>query len=165
MPLTLKDKEKDLPLDQFVGETEGAYTAVERPNASDNRPKIRLLLATMGSGEEQWKHAVDELRVEKGLVAVAGLGLSQEQSIDAARQLRKTAIPMIADLITADGFDTSGAIDRVGSINGLVRVAMPNRDQLITLGKSLDTGPHKVALSGSDRFVVLRWTRCSAGKA
>ncbi|MFG2480643.1 hypothetical protein [Streptomyces fagopyri] len=149
-PLTSKGREKDLTLDQFVGEIEGAYTAVERANESDSRPKIRLVLANMGSGEERWEHAVDGLKAEKGLVAVVGMGLSQQQSVDAARSLSKAGIPMVADLITADGFDTTGAIDRLGPINGLVRVAIPNEEQLIALGKELDTGPHTVALIGSE---------------
>ncbi|MDX5570036.1 helix-turn-helix transcriptional regulator [Streptomyces sp. ID05-04B] len=149
-PLTSRGKQKDLTLDQFVGEIEGAYTAVERANESDSHPKIRLVLANMGSGEERWEHAVDGLKAEKGLVAVVGMGLSQQQSVDAARALSKVGIPMVADLITADGFDSTGAIDPRGPINGLVRIAMPNRDQLTALGRNLDTGPHTVALIGSD---------------
>ncbi|MEH0517372.1 MULTISPECIES: ABC transporter substrate-binding protein [unclassified Streptomyces] len=149
-PLTSQGKQKDLTLDQFVGEIEGAYTAVERANESDSHPKIRLVLANMGSGEERWAHAVEGLKAEKGLVAVVGMGLSQQQSVDAARALSKAGIAMVADLITADGFDSTGAIDPHGPINGLVRVAMPNKDQLTALGKKLDTGPHTVALIGSD---------------
>ncbi|MFF1444403.1 hypothetical protein [Streptomyces sp. NPDC058295] len=138
-------KAKDLTLDQFVGEVEGAYTAVERANGDDGPLKIRLVLANMGSGELHWKRAVDTLThlpEEDNLVAVTGMGLSQQESVDAARALSKESIPMVADLITADGFDTTGTIDSAKNapkrIDGLVRVTLTNAAQLGALGKELD---------------------------
>ncbi|MGC4984700.1 hypothetical protein ACLQ18_29335 [Streptomyces sp. DT193] len=148
-PLTSKNDDKDLTLRQYAGEVEGAYTAVERANAQENRPKIRLLLANMGSGEQSWQHAVDRLKEVEGLVGVVGMGLSQQESVDAARSLSQAGIPMVADLITADGFDTTGTIDDKGPIRGLVRVAMPNARQLAKLGERIPPGQHTAAVVGS----------------
>ncbi|MEU0674589.1 hypothetical protein ABZ330_17185 [Streptomyces sp. NPDC006172] len=149
-PLTSTGKAKDLTLDQFVGEVEGAYTAVERANAGDSPVKIRLVLANMGTGELRWKSTVDALSGVKNLVAVAGMGLSQQESVDAARALSAKDIPMVADLITADGFDTTGAIDAGVAaprpINGLVRVTLTNANQLKALGEELDGDTRTAAL-------------------
>ncbi|WP_405966071.1 hypothetical protein OG613_43175 [Streptomyces sp. NBC_00015] len=159
-------KAKDLTLDQFVGEVEGAYTAVERANADDGPLKIRLVLANMGSGELHWKRAVDTLTglaAADNLVAVTGMGLSQQESVDAARTLGAQDIPMVADLITADGFDTTGIIDSAKNapkrINGLVRVTLTNAAQLGALGEELDGDTRTAALvrtaktpNGTDDF-------------
>ncbi|MER5372884.1 hypothetical protein [Streptomyces sp. NPDC002553] len=153
-PLTSTGKAKDLTQDQFVGEVEGAYTAVEQANAGDSPLKIRLVLANMGSGEVRWKSTVDALSGVKNLVGVAGMGLSQQESVDAARALSAKGIPMVADLITADGFDTTGAIDAGTAapkpINGLVRVTLTNAAQLKALGKELDGDTRTAALVRTD---------------
>ncbi|MEU4169018.1 helix-turn-helix domain-containing protein [Streptomyces sp. NPDC026665] len=153
-PLTSVGKAKDLTLDQFVGEIEGAYTAVERANTGDSPLKIRLVLANMGSGELHWKDTVQALKKVKNLVAVTGMGLSQQESVDAARALSKQDIPMVADLITADGFDTTGSIDSQGRtpkpINGLVRVTLTNAAQLEALGEDLADDTRTAALVRTD---------------
>ncbi|MFE1290227.1 hypothetical protein [Streptomyces sp. NPDC058751] len=149
-PLTSVGKSKDLTLDQFVGEVEGAYTAVERANEGDSPLKIRLVLANMGSGELHWKDTVEALKDDKSLVAVTGMGLSQQESVDAARALSRQDLPMVADLITADGFDTTGSIDSQGRtpepINGLVRVTLTNAAQLEALGEELADDTRTAAL-------------------
>ncbi|MFJ9381686.1 hypothetical protein [Streptomyces sp. NPDC101455] len=148
-PLTSHDSGKDLTLQQYIGEAEGAYTAVERANEQEAGPRIRLLLANMGSGEQKWRDTVDQLKTEKDLVGVVGLGLSQQESVDAARHLSKAGIPMVADLITADGFDSTGTIDHKGQIKGLVRITMPNALQLAALAARITPGRHTAALVGS----------------
>ncbi|MEU6594345.1 hypothetical protein ABZ923_34950 [Streptomyces sp. NPDC046881] len=138
-----------LTVGQYVAELEGAYTAVEEENKKDSRPKIRLLVASMGSSERAWKTAVDKLKARKDaehLVAVAGLGLSQQETVDAARELSKADLPMVGDLITADGFDATGAVDGKGPINGLARVALSNTDQLTAISKTLGSGRRTAAL-------------------
>ncbi|MEU0008050.1 hypothetical protein ABZ079_28255 [Streptomyces sp. NPDC006314] len=138
-----------LTVGQYVAELEGAYTAVEEENNKDSRPKIRLLVASMGSSERAWKTAVDKLKARKDtehLVAVAGLGLSQQETVDAARELSKADLPMVGDLITADGFDATGAVDGKGPINGLARVALSNTDQLTAISKELGSGRRTAAL-------------------
>ncbi|MET9915400.1 hypothetical protein ABZZ74_54005, partial [Streptomyces sp. NPDC006476] len=149
-PLTSAGKAADLTLDQFVGEAEGAYTAVERANTGDSPLKIRLVLANMGSGEQHWQHAVEGLKKVRNLVAVAGMGLSQQESVDAARALSRQNLPMVADLITADGFDTTGTIDSHGHtpqpINGLTRVTLTNAVQLKALGAELKDDTRTAAI-------------------
>ncbi|MFJ3899650.1 hypothetical protein [Streptomyces sp. NPDC090083] len=148
-PMTAKDASKDLAIGQYVSEIEGAYTAVEQQNRQNSFPKIRLVLANMGSGETQWKDSVDRLKAAKHasrLVAVAGMGLSRQESVDAARSLSAADIPMVADLITADGFDTTGTVDGKGPIDGLVRITLTNAVQLTALGKQLQGTGHSAAL-------------------
>ncbi|MDQ0578453.1 hypothetical protein [Streptomyces rishiriensis] len=121
---------------QKVAELEGAYTAVEEEDKKGSRPKTGLLVASMGSFERAWKTAVDKLKAREEaehLVAVAGLGLSQQETVDAARELSQADLPMVGDLITAEGFDATGAVDGKGAINGLVRVALSNNDQLTAI--------------------------------
>jgi hypothetical protein len=147
-PLTSKDV-NNLTVGQYVAELEGAYTAVEEANKKNTRPKIRLLVASMGSSQKHWERAVDQLmarRAKDRLVAVTGLGLSQQETADAARKLSKADLPMVGDLITADGFDATGAVDGKGRINGLARVALSNKDQLTAISKQLPSGKHTAAL-------------------
>ncbi|MDG9709495.1 hypothetical protein [Streptomyces sp. DH10] len=147
-PLTSKDA-NNLTVGQYVAELEGAYTAVEEANKKNTRPKIRLLVATMGSSQKHWERAVDQLvarRAKDRLVAVAGLGLSQQETVDATRKLSKADLPMVGDLITADGFDATGAVDGKGRIDGLARVALSNKDQLTAISKKLSPGQRTAAL-------------------
>ncbi|MFJ5779959.1 ABC transporter substrate-binding protein [Streptomyces sp. NPDC093094] len=138
-----------LTIGQYVAELEGAYTAVEEENKKDSRPKIRLVVANMGSSEKQWARTVTQLKrmkKEHNLVAVAGLGLSQQETVDATRALSDADLPMVGDLITADGFDATGAVDRKGRIEGLARIALSNADQLTAISKELDTRRRTAAL-------------------
>ncbi|MCW7940616.1 hypothetical protein AAW14_00740 [Streptomyces hygroscopicus] len=147
-PLTSKSA-NNLTVGQYVAELEGAYTAIEEENDKDSRPRIQLLVANMGSSETQWAQAVGQLSAlarAGRLVAVAGLGLSQQESVDAARQLSKAELPMVGDLITADGFDSTGAVDGKGPINGLARVALTNTDQLTAISKELGPAQRTAAL-------------------
>jgi hypothetical protein len=147
-PLTSTDA-NSLTVGQYVAELEGAYTAVAEENRKNSRPKIRLLVASMGSAQRHWEHAVDELVKRKDsdrLVAVVGMGLSQQETVDAARKLSKADLPMVGDLITADGFNATGAVDGKGPINGLARVALSNSDQLTAISDKLPSGRRTAAL-------------------
>ncbi|MEU7058266.1 helix-turn-helix domain-containing protein [Streptomyces sp. NPDC046197] len=147
-PLTSKDA-NNLTVGQYVAELEGAYTAIEEENSKNSRPRIRLVVANMGSSEKQWAQAVDQLAARRDadrLVAVTGMGLSQQETVDASRALSKADLPMIGDLITADGFDATGAVDGKGPINGLARVALTNTDQLTAISKELGPTRRTAAL-------------------
>lgn len=147
-PLTSKDA-NNLTVGQYVAELEGAYTAVEEANKKNSRPKIRLLVASMGSSQKHWERAVDQLvarRAKDRLVAVVGLGLSQQETVDATRKLSQADLPMVGDLITADGFDATGAVDGKGRIDGLARVALSNKDQLTAISDQLPSGRRTAAL-------------------
>ncbi|MEU1877538.1 hypothetical protein ABZ470_09480 [Streptosporangium sp. NPDC020072] len=147
-----------------VHQLEGLLTAQRAANDSQTRPNIRLVLANMGSDETQWRHAVDHLKtMTEGpdhLVAVVGTGLSQQESIQAARALSAADISMVSDVITADGFDATGTIDGGKPIRGLLRVAPSTtsqltaiRDYLFKNGYLSDT--KRKPLSGK---AVLVWT-------
>lgn len=141
-PLTSTD-------DRVVAEIEGAFIAQHQQNAKPEFPKIKLVLANMGHDEAQWRKAVTPLEaMTKGpehLLAVTGLGLSQAETAQAARQLAKTSFPMVGDITTADGLNQTGAIDGGGPIPGLVRVATGNKDQLEAISKYLRTSQPKTA--------------------
>lgn len=147
-PLTSTDA-NNLTVGQYVAELEGAYTAVAEENKKDSRPKIRLLVASMGSSQKHWERAVDQLVARKDsdrLVAVAGMGLSQQETVDAARKLSKAELPMVGDLITADGFNATGTVDGKGRLEGLTRVALSNSDQLTAISEQLPSGRRTAAL-------------------
>lgn len=136
---------KSLTGDRAVHQVEGAFIAQHEANKDKAYPRIRLVLANMGSDESSWRDVVDRLKTMTGgsdrLVAVTGMGLSQQESIDAARSLSQAHIPMVGDLITADGFDKSGAIDRGAEIRGLVRVAPNVSTQFKALAQELHKHP------------------------
>ncbi|MFF3087724.1 hypothetical protein ACFVRB_22130 [Streptomyces nojiriensis] len=137
--------------DRAVHQIEGALIAVHKANEGNAYPKIRLVLANMGSDETHWPGVVDQLKKMTGtpgtpgspgpLVAVTGMGLSQQESIDAARALSAASVPMVGDVITADGFDTTGSIDAGARIEGLVRVAPNSSAQLQAIGQELRKRP------------------------
>lgn len=160
-PLTSVPGGEDDTGGRAIHELEGAFTAQKTANASSDTLKIRLILANEGHDEKHWKSTVEALKKMTGgphhLVAVAGLGLSQQESVDAARALAaEPAIPMVADVITADGFDATGRIDgkkdSENKIRGLARVAPNVSDQVKAISKELKTRRdlHSAALVRAD---------------
>jgi hypothetical protein len=138
----------DLVRTRTLQQVEGVYTAQVAANRARDFPKIRLVLANMGHDGTHWRDAVTPLAqmtdAPDRLVAAVGMGLSQQESLDAARFLstaKPEPIPMVADIITADGFNVTGQIDRRGPIPGLVRTAIDNTTQLTTIGKELRRRP------------------------
>jgi hypothetical protein len=123
-------------------ELEGACTAQHRVNQDSwlgDHPLVQLVLANEGSNEGRWREVVDQLEGMTGglhpLVAVIGLGLSQDETVLGAKSLSDHHIPMVGDVITADGLDSSGAGlvlggKPVGPIPGLTRVAPTTSDEL-----------------------------------
>ncbi|SCK22244.1 ABC-type branched-chain amino acid transport system, substrate-binding protein [Streptomyces sp. WMMB 714] len=103
----------------------GAYLAQRALNGERGTlPKVRLLLASTGSGDRHWKPVVDQLRSMKErerLVAVAGLGQSNDRTKSAVRRLREYGLPMVGATVAADGLRSSEA--------GFYRVSFPNSDQ------------------------------------
>jgi ABC-type branched-subunit amino acid transport system substrate-binding protein len=70
--------------------------------------RLRLLVAQMGSNE-QAATADAQALVANGVVAVVGMGLSNQQSADAAAILNADHIAMVSDDITGEGFDQDGS--------------------------------------------------------
>lgn len=99
----------DLAGSRAYHQLEGAYVAqwqanhLRQPGGCD--PLIRLLVADPGPKIEAWKPVVDQLLANQRLVAVVGLALSRTETIEAARELNRQDVPVVADLVTADGFD------------------------------------------------------------
>lgn len=83
-----------------------AQAAANRPGCA--RP-ILLRVAQMGAEESAAARVANTLADEPDLVAVVGLGLSDQRSAEAAAVLARRGIPMVADLITAEGFDQGGS--------------------------------------------------------
>ena len=134
-PLTSKPGVRDFIGGRSLHELEGAFVAQKAANASGNPLKVRLVLANEGNDERHWKSTVDTLKkmtdAPHRLVAVAGMGLSQQESLDAARLLAaEPALPMVADIITADGFNGL-------KVRGLRRVAPDVSIQLKVISREL----------------------------
>ena len=109
-------------------ELEGFAAAVWQANrasgdlSSKCQYRIRLLVAQMGSNEQA---AVDDARslVSQGVVAVVGMGLSSQLSADAATVLNDKKIPMVADVITGEGFDQDGSQSDGANFDGCQSVS------------------------------------------
>ncbi|APU15345.1 MULTISPECIES: hypothetical protein [Actinoalloteichus] len=131
-----------------LDELQGAYDALRRHN-SERAPKIRLLIANTGSTAQHWEHTVAELakrqRTEDRLVAVAGLGPSEEQNIAAVEKLSEERLAIVASTMTAD-FEPP--------IENFVRVAPTNADQALAAVNHLK-------LQGHTEMMIIRDIRGS----
>ncbi|ONI84593.1 hypothetical protein ALI22I_29015 [Saccharothrix sp. ALI-22-I] len=100
---------------RVVHEVAGLAAAQERLNTENRSPKVEVLLAHMGATSAQWESAVDELIAMKDdsapLLAVVGLGLSQDETKFAAKKLSDADVLMVADLVTATQLDPDGPIE------------------------------------------------------
>ncbi|MBP2472378.1 hypothetical protein JOF53_001250 [Crossiella equi] len=122
---------------------QGSYTGQRRANrsslAGDPQPLVRLLLANAGSGLRRWSPVVEALAERVGgadhLVAVTGLGVSVEQTREAATRLSELGLPMVGALITANGLDHE-------HIPGLIRTNAANSDYVEALRLFLENRPH-----------------------
>ncbi|MET7935513.1 branched-chain amino acid ABC transporter substrate-binding protein [Streptomyces sp. NPDC005322] len=107
-------------------ELEGAYLAQHRHNRGDlsAAPKIKLLIANMGSNAAHWEHTVGKLIDVKDsddkLVAVAGLGPSTERTLSALNRLSDHGLALVASTMTATN---------IKDIEGFVRVSPTNVDE------------------------------------
>jgi hypothetical protein len=72
---------------------------------------VLVEIANTGSNEQAATDVALQLKNNPDVVAVVGMGLSLQRSADAADLLGKQpdAMPMIADVITAEGFDATGS--------------------------------------------------------
>ncbi|MQY05917.1 hypothetical protein [Actinomadura macrotermitis] len=146
--------EKTLHDDRILHELEGAATAQYRANRANSKglplggaPQIRLVVANPGSGERYWERVVEKIKRLRGghdhLTAVTGMGFSQTETVQAVRALSKEQIPVVGDIITADGFDMTGRIDSRGPIPGLFRMPFPVSRQFTEVAKTLRKNPAK----------------------
>jgi ABC-type branched-subunit amino acid transport system substrate-binding protein len=93
-----------------VHELEGIAAAQARANQPGCVHPIRLRVGQIGAAEQAAGDVAEHL-AGSGAVAVVGMGLSDQQSANAATVLAAHHVPMVADLITAEGFDQNGSGD------------------------------------------------------
>src|SRR5216683_7434077 len=127
MTVTAADSESQ---DAVRHQLEGAYLGQYEANhsAADGKgPLIRLLLANDGSQAAYWAPVVKELEQRQGspdhVVAVAGLGPSIQNTVNAVTQLGAIGIPIVGATITGNNLE---------DYPGLVRVAPSNTDEVAT---------------------------------
>lgn len=115
----------DVSIERIRSQVEGAYVAQHAANSAGITPRVRLVLANMGSLEQAGGPVVDQLLDMRGepdhLVAVIGLGVSSRPTVRAAKALARNGIPMVGAVITADSLNTTAA-GLGGPIPGLTRV-------------------------------------------
>lgn len=135
----------DVTVSRIRDELRGAYIAQYHANHELGlHPEIRLLLANEGSGEQGWQTAWNQLRQLPAsgsgeLVAVTGMGLSVQPTVDAAQTIGDAGIPMFGAVTTADPLDgaTNSLLDRVvpsvaDEVSALVRyLRKPSRSVLV----------------------------------
>lgn len=124
----------DVSLPRIVDQLRGAYLAQQAMNAS-NVLGVQLLLVNEGdSTEGQEGPAVQAIESLEGapdrIVAVAGMGLSTQQSVKAASALSANGMAMFGALPTADQFNGS-------TFNGFVQVTPNVGDQVRVLAQHL----------------------------
>lgn len=134
----------DVMASRIEDELRGAYLALYDANHEMGlHPKIRLLLANEGSTEQGWQTDWSQLRQLPAsghgeLLAVAGMGLSVQATVAAARTIGGAGIAMFGAVTTADGLD--GTVSQ-----NLGRVVPGVSDEVTVLARYL-AKPAKAAL-------------------
>jgi hypothetical protein len=110
-PLT-STRDPNVSLGRMVDGLRGAYLALMAANAKPG-PGIQLLIANMGDSNSESQEAtvvryvesLEVLKPSEHIVAVVGLGISLQNSENAAATLATNQIAMFAALTTADEFN------------------------------------------------------------
>lgn len=102
--------------DQYAGaravhELEGMAAGQARANGTGCLHPMRLLVGQIGAygPDQEAVQVAQALADHPEVVSVVGIGLSHRRSADIADLLAAAKIPMVADLITAEGFDQNGS--------------------------------------------------------
>ncbi|MFF3341475.1 ABC transporter substrate-binding protein [Streptomyces flavidovirens] len=117
---------------KVLHEVQGAFLQQYAANHDSNEqmPKIRLVLANTGKGNQHWRTTVEQLkRMVNGpdkLRAVSGIATSSAETKDAVKELTGAGIPVIGTTITADDIANEPDGD---PYPGLARVSPTNRDE------------------------------------
>ncbi|CAM4218665.1 ABC transporter substrate-binding protein [Kibdelosporangium persicum] len=162
--------------DRFAGsravhELEGMATAQRVANDTGCLHPMRLLVGQIGQygAENTPAEVARRIAQRPEVVAVAGIGLSHQYSADVADILAGAKIPMVSDLITAEGFDQTGSRDDKPNFDGcdenityprgigrdyFYRVAFRNSQQISQLGAVAPGRPDfiMVPTGGSDPY-------------
>jgi ABC-type branched-subunit amino acid transport system substrate-binding protein len=94
-----------------VHEIEGIAAAQAKANAAGCVHPVVVEIGNMGRGEQAATQVAQQLKDDSSVAAVVGMGLSAPQSVAAADLLGRQPdpVPMVADVITAVGFDLTGS--------------------------------------------------------
>lgn len=106
--LTMTD---DLAGSRAVHELEGMAVGQRRANDTGCVHPMKLVIGQLGnySGDGDPVAVARELTERKEVIAVAGIGLSKQATADVANVLAAAKIPMVSDVVTAEGFDQDGS--------------------------------------------------------
>jgi ABC-type branched-subunit amino acid transport system substrate-binding protein len=116
--------------DSVRHDLEGAFLAQlawNHPSGKPPVPLIQLLLADEGSQESSWREAATAIEGTDRVVAVAGLGVSVDNTRKLVAELAQHKTAIVAGPITGDHMTLSR--DGSGPVPGMVRVAPTNSDQ------------------------------------
>jgi ABC-type branched-subunit amino acid transport system substrate-binding protein len=136
------EPEPDVTAQRMVDELRGAYLGQQKMNNAPGATiRVKLYLINEGSAEQNEAKAVRQLEsMEKSdrIVAVAGLGLSNVETLAAAKALSADHMPMFTAVATADQFTGQ-------TYTGLVQVT-PDVTAQLNLLKATLTRPRRVIL-------------------
>ncbi|MFI6869345.1 ABC transporter substrate-binding protein [Nocardia sp. NPDC050406] len=106
--LTMTD---ELAGNRAVHELEGMAVGQRRANGTGCVHPIRLLVGQLGDYDSDGDPVAvaRELAGRDDIVAVAGIGLSLQVTAEVANVLAAAKIPMVSDVVTAEGFDQDGS--------------------------------------------------------
>jgi hypothetical protein len=99
------------PIKTVAEQLQGAYTAqyyANRNNVEGTAPLIQLLIASSGTQANEYlaaDHEIESYVNSQHLVAVAGIGVSLDNTISEVRKLAGAGIPVFGASITSDAFD------------------------------------------------------------
>lgn len=106
--LTMTD---ELAGNRAVHELEGMAAGQRRANGTACVHRMTLLVGQIGdyNGNGDPIAVAREMAGRKEVVAVAGIGLSHQLTAEVADILAAAKIPMVTDVVTAEGFDQDGS--------------------------------------------------------
>lgn len=128
--------------DSVRHDLEGAYLAQlawNHPSGKPPVPLIQLMLADEGSQESAWREAATAIENTDRVVAVAGLGVSVDNTRKLVADLAQHKIAVVAGPITGDHMTLTR--DGSGPVPGMVRVAPTNSDQATAVVFYLERDP------------------------
>ncbi|WP_223885779.1 ABC transporter substrate-binding protein [Nocardia colli] len=106
--LTMTDQ---LAGSRAVHELEGMAAGQRRANGTGCLHPMKLVVGQLGDygGNGDPIGVARKLAGRSEVIAVAGIGLSHQTTADVAEVLAAAKIPMVADVVTAEGFDQDGS--------------------------------------------------------
>ncbi|WP_280403186.1 ABC transporter substrate-binding protein [Nocardia brasiliensis] len=106
--LTMTD---ELAGSRAVHELEGMAAGQRRANGTGCLHPMRLVVGQLGdyAGDGDPLAVARALADRSDVVAVAGIGLSDQTTAEVADVLAAAKIPMVSDVVTAEGFDQDGS--------------------------------------------------------